>query len=39
MGAQGLASDQFDRPSKLFFQEKREGHKVIKGLFPGGELD
>ena len=39
MGAQRLACDQFHRPPKLFFQQKRGGHKVVKRFFVRHKLD
>lgn len=39
MGTQGLARHQFHRLPKLFFEQKREGHEVIEGLFTGREFD
>ena len=39
MGAQRLACDQLHRPPKLFFQQKRGGHKVVERFFVRRELD
>ena len=39
MGAQGLAHYQFHRSPKLLFEQKREGHKVVEGLFTRREFD
>jgi hypothetical protein len=38
-GTEGLARHHFHRLLKPFFEQKREGHEVVEGLFAGGEFD
>jgi len=39
MRAERLARYQFHRPAECLFQQKRNGHKMVKGLFSWGKLD
>jgi len=39
MGAQGLTRHQFHRTSQFVFQQKRDGHEVVKGLFSRHKLN
>jgi len=39
MGAEGLPRHQFYRPPQFLFQQKRDGHEVVKGLFSRHKLN
>jgi hypothetical protein len=39
MRAERLARHQFHRPAECLFQQKRNGHKMIKGFLPRDKID